>query len=425
VKAAYLLDATTGTWQRWFRDNPEISTMPKLPSDQPVVALGEAELAPSWSIVFSQPFSQASGNNKVVAMAEFKGDLYALVGTSGVGMQDSAKVYRMDDPGCSKWTDVSPPFSSKANGYSGDMLVFKGYLYAGSENSGLFRTADGKKWESVTGNSPGSSANWAMAEFKGQLYVATGDQIWRVSDDTAVPHVWEPVVGPAPALHQSAFGNLSQYPKATVESLEVFQDHLYAGVGFDDGLGFQLWRTENGTNWTLFRDEAVPPGPILGASIWCHVHALKAAGDHLYAGAYEGQALCRTDGSPNSWECFENVIGDGSLFRFEEHDGKLYLGVSGGTGGPLLYSSADGKNWSPVAGAPTEGPDWLAVTALASYGGDLYVGMLAQSASGSYLVTYRYGAATFCEVPGQSCKLPSNAEKATCPLSEIAPTPTP
>jgi hypothetical protein len=448
VDVAYALDPATGAWQRWFRYAQEavalldhapdvkpdpilasstwpddINTLKKLKPYQALIVSGALEPVRYWSKVFSQPFSQAGGNDMVVAMAEFKGDLYALVGALGEG----ANVYRMVNPGCKIWDDVSPPFSQGARGTTGAMLVFEGHLYAGSQGSGLFRTADGKKWENVTGNLPTGSSNADMAELNGQLYVLTWDNIWRASNDTSVPHVWEPVVGPAPALHQPAFGTFSKYPKARIESLEVFKDHLYAAVAFDDPLGFQLWRTDNGTNWTLFHDAAVPPdAPGWGS---CHVHALKAFKDHLYVGQYDPGDLSRTDGSPNSWE----ELGPTPMYKLGEHAGELYAGAlyEQNTGDPLVYSSADGKNWAPVPGSPTMGSSAKGATALVSYGGDLYVGMLVPEpdspGSTAYLTIYRYGAPALCQVkPGSLCKDLGPASLNPCLLSPSwAPTPKP
>lgn len=354
-----------------------------------------------WHKVFDRPFSATSGSNRVLALAEFKGGLYAGVGSSASG-RVGASVFRLVDEGCQIWQDVTPPWSPKTSGDSMAMLVFNNHLYVGTDQGQVLRTVDGKNWSNVTGSLSIMGIE-DMAAFNGQIYVAAGRiakyaEIWRTSNSTSVPHGWQPVVGPSPALHSAAFGvSATKYPLAGMESLEVFNGYLYAGLGLDDNNGIQLWRTTNGKNWGKFKEVYYPP-PWVAAPPG-HAHALKAFQGYLYVGEYHGQGLYRTDGSPKSWDYIPNAIPSGDVFRMEEHDGKLYIGVSlmwlSGAS-PLVHFSPNGTTWTAVPGSPVRNPATDMITAMVSYGGRLYVGIDNPSASG-HVAIYRYGA------PGPYC----------------------
>ena len=55
--------------------------------------------------IWQKVFSDSLGYNKVIAISEFKGDIY-----TGVGTYDRAKILGMVDPGCQNWVDMTPPW---------------------------------------------------------------------------------------------------------------------------------------------------------------------------------------------------------------------------------------------------------------------------------------------------------------------------
>jgi tetratricopeptide (TPR) repeat protein len=335
-------------------------------------------MSEQWRKAFSQSFSEKDGNDEILAMAAFGGELY--IGAGRVGTVTSANVYRLVQNGCKHWQDVTPPWSSATGGYVMAMAVFKGYLYVGTDQGEVWRAADGESWENVTGNFQFGQIN-AMAAFEDDLYLCSGTRLWRTSNGS----VWQLMVDL----------NTQDSRIFDINSLEVFKGYLYAGIGLNKPKGIQLWRTLDGKNWSKFQELVQEPGP-LGFIYPEHVHALKAFNGHLYVGRYHGHGLHRTDGSAASWDYIPDAIseGSGSVFRLQEHAGRLYIGAShlappdapGVPGTHLLYTSVDGTQWAPVPGSPTVGNDYTSVMSLLSHQGRLYVGTANSSQSGSVVV---------------------------------------
>jgi hypothetical protein len=78
--------------------------------------------------------------------------------------------------------------------------------------------------------------------------MAVGREIWRTADGIS----WQPLVAKktTPGNHPAGFGD----PKnESVDSLAVFKNKLYAAVGRGSWEGIQVWRTDNGINWQIFR----------------------------------------------------------------------------------------------------------------------------------------------------------------------------
>jgi hypothetical protein len=308
--------------------------------------------------------------DKVLCLAEFQNRIFV-----GVGHDDSAKIYRLCHDGCKIWEDVTPLWRADTDGDMMAMAVFDNALFVGTAQGEVFATLDGLKWYNVSGSLPSTISVSDMAVFNGYLYLSSAwISIWRSADGL----IWEPVVGPSPALHPVKFGNTKNHD---LNSIEVFNGYLYAGVGRDNINGIQIWRTANGVNWTLFH-ELVQPDPPDPLPAWLpgHVHAMAVFNNKLYIGEYEGQGLFRTDGSAASWEYLSDpvVVGHGVL-RLAEHAGLLYLGnydlyTNTYLNEKLLYQSADGSSWAAVLGSPIVSQDTNGIGALLSAGGKLYAG---------------------------------------------------
>ena len=334
--------------------------------------LGHRAWAPTLYLttqtIFEKPF------DRTLCMAEFNGGVYA-----GVGRDSAAKLYRLCHDGCRIWEDVTPPWRTDTSESSMAMAEFNGLLYVGTDKGELFRTADGLTWWNVTNNLPTGASNAItdMAVFNGYFYISYFlIEIRRSSDGLA----WSPVVGPSPALHPAGFGNAKNHD---LNSIEAFNGYLYAGVGRDNINGIQIWRSNNGVNWSLFKEEvqSEPPPPILDI-LPGHVHAMSVFNNKLYIGWFEGQAIYRTDGSGSSWDLIYDatVIGHGIL-RLGEHAGKLFMGMYDRltdtyVGDKMLFESTDGSSWSQAVGSPVVDYSNNGIGALLSSDGILYAGTI-------------------------------------------------
>ena len=285
-----------------------------------------------WYTVFGKPFVQGFyGENQVLAMAEFGGTIYVGTGQDQSSTH-SANVYRLVQAGCKLWECFTPPWSwytgSGSEPYAMAMIVFNNKLYVGTDQGEVWRT-DGLKWtnwENVTGSWP-KDAITDMAEFDGYLYIsfnrgAIGSfssgaaAIWRTKDGSS----WQPVPG---------VGATDPY-SYDLNSLEVFGDHLYAGVGrkkwVEKPVGhfvaaIALWRMDKNGNWMMFKWIDFPDGTAIVKQP-SHVNALKTFKNHLYLGEYhlpipDGGGLYRTNGSVTSWEQISANVNGTGVYRLE------------------------------------------------------------------------------------------------------------
>lgn len=330
-----------------------------------------------WTVIYRTTYSETGGNDGILALAAYKEYLYIGAGRFPSGNSPaSANIYRRN--GQNQWHDFTPPWSPVTSGYSMAMCLFQDHLYVGTDQGEVFRT-QGAVWSNVTKS--GLDGIMAMVEFQGSMYIATkGATIWRIATDG----LWHPVVAPGGAM-PAQFGDPTNND---ISSLEVYSDHLYAGVGKDDSNGIQLWRTSNGGDWEKFHETL----PIEFVQTPGHIHALRVYQDHLYVAPYHGNFVFRTDGSPfpapGHWEGNTACQSPGDIFRMEECDGLLYLGYSymwfysSSFGKPLLCSSPNGNQWSPVQDGPIVDSSTYAVWSMLNSENRLYVGTRSFAPSG-------------------------------------------
>ncbi len=332
----------------------------------------EAAQPAAWSRVvqggFENPQAESLG-----PLAEFQGQLY-------VGTYDKAhgcQVWRTPDG--KRWEVVVGSSAGTPSGF-GDaktqsiskFAVFHDQLYAATWNEdkggGLWRSIDGRTWESVVGGSAATAAGFgklensgitALGVFQNALFAGTGSlyckdgvELWMSSDGVN----WQPVAGERVALRTE----LARESKYFLD-MAVFHNALYLATGDQRTGGSEIWRTQDSTSWETVVGAPSPYRAGMGNLNHDMIYDLAPFHDHLYAAvmsfAREGGALWRTaDGV--TWEViageagapyaagFGNTANFGfiSLAAFED---QLYVGTSNEQGAQL-WKSGDGTQWQPV-----------------------------------------------------------------------------
>ncbi|MBN2473387.1 MAG: carboxypeptidase regulatory-like domain-containing protein, partial [Pirellulales bacterium] len=350
----------------------------------PAIAAALAIAAPTSAQVkcqkvFHDPFD---GNQEVRALTSHGGGLYAAVGGYTKAGKRTQKVFRMDEQATTAWSDVTPKWVKPLNGIQQfAMHSFKGLLFIGTKTGEVYRLdATGSQ---LVKSFEGSISDMAIFKTAGKEYLYVyAAKLHRTPDGKS----WEDLGHPIP-LPSNVFVD-TQY---TMEvSATSSGERLYVGFGYTESLdqydvsknteGIQIWRTQDGTTWKLFKKVSSSKGPGSGPSM--HIHAMKAYGGHLYVGAYEGgSSVFRSDGSPASWETYL-VAQSGAIIALEGHAGRLFAGrceysnqtLSEMSGEKQLYFTVDGTSWSAVPNVPVTAVDSRGVRCMASHHGKLYFG---------------------------------------------------
>lgn len=292
-----------------------------------------------------------NGNNTSVdALELFKGKLYAEASNYGEG----ATIWRSNNG--QTWTQVTSPGFDSAYGVNNpivfDMFTFKGQLYAGTGNwestpsaGQIWRSADGTAWNLVASDGLGNPNNagfTTFTSFNGMLYGAAlnridGAEIWRSS--TGNSGSWQRVAS-------QGFGGGSAY--FIVTSLTTFKGQLYAGVEATAGTGAQVWRSSNGTTWTLVSDNG-----------FGDTDNFQTGGSAVYRGQLymttrndvTGAQLWRSSNGTTWVQVVGNGFGDINNLKIESlttYAGALYAAASNSITGIELWRSTDGVNWAQI-----------------------------------------------------------------------------
>ncbi len=198
----------------------------------------------------------------------------------------------------------------------------------------------------------GNPANFtieALEVFKGKLYAEAtnyeeGATIWRSNNSES----WTRVTKPG---FDSAYGSNN----GIVFDMFVFKNHLYAGTGFWENTttAGQIWRSSNGTTWSLVATDGLEDPNNLGFTTFASFKGM------IYAAALNGAAgaeIWRSDtGNVGDWQ---PVVTDGfgggpayfiitSMTTFK---GQLYASVEATLGtGAQVWRSANGTDWTQVS----------------------------------------------------------------------------
>jgi hypothetical protein len=268
-----------------------------------------------------------NGNNQSIeALEVFNDNLYA----EATNYSEGASIWRSVDG--VTWTQMTSPGFDSAYGANNpivfDMIPFKDQLYAGTGNwnststaGQIWRSANGTDWSLVAANGLGNPNNagfTTFTSFNGMLYAAAlnhidGAELWRSS--TGNDGSWNRVTA-------QGFGGGSAY--FIITSLTTFNGQLYATVEATSGTGAQVWRTSNGTNWTLVSGNGF--------------------------------------GDPNNFQ-----TGGAVVYR-----GQLYVTTRNDVTGAQLWRSSDGTTWKQVVGDGFGDINNIKIESLTTYAGALY-----------------------------------------------------
>ncbi|HSL31507.1 MAG TPA: hypothetical protein VK900_20055 [Anaerolineales bacterium] len=290
-------------------------------------------------------------NNLLIeALEVFRGQLYAET----TNFAEGATIWRRDSRG--NWTPVTSPGFDSAYGASNviafDMLAFRGQLYAGTGNwdftpfgGQIWRSPDGTNWSLAATDGLGNPANLGFTtftDFRGMIYAAAlnreqGAELWRSS--TGDPGSWQQVAS-------EGFGGGSTY--FVITSLTSFKGQLYATIEGSAGTSAQVWRSSNGTDWTLAAANGFGDADNFqtGASVVYRGQLYVTTRNDVTGGQ-----LWRTrDGV--TWE---QVVGDGfgdvNNVKIESvivYDGRLYAAAANPVTGIEVWRSANGVDWTQV-----------------------------------------------------------------------------
>ncbi len=344
----------------------------------------------------------------------------------------------------------------------GSMFVHNGVLYVGTNGGAgtgdLYRYNGSSSWTQIGGD--GLNSGWGASAYETVaslssngtfLYAGLGTsttdaEVWRWNGTS-----WTQIGGDG--LNSSWNTNYE-----TVESLQIIGSTLYAGLG-TGASDAEVWRW-NGTSWTQIGGDGL--NSSWNNAIFTQVLDLANDGTNLYASLgsgtnsayvykYNGSTWTLMAGGGSTWTTtysksllFANstlYVGNSntsgspanigsSVWQFKDnawttigghylnnswggylissvsssitHNGKMYVGVLGGDSNALVYEY-DGTSATLIGGNSIRSswPIWnyTGVTAMASFRGELYVGLSGGSTDGE---VWKYNGSTWTQVGGDS-----------------------
>jgi arabinogalactan oligomer/maltooligosaccharide transport system substrate-binding protein len=271
-------------------------------------------------------------NQQIPSLEVFGDYLYAGVWNGGDVVE--AQIWRTYSGAAWELVDQRPVSGASY------LQAFNGFLYAGSWDGKIWRSANGTDWGLeliIPGYDPAQNGVARMDVFNGKLYLGTwkqpgGQLIWRTSTGLD----WAPfAVG---------IGDDANNTGAT--SSAVFNNMLYFGVA-NWTTGAELWRTD-GTTWSLIKENG------FGNADNRAISSLAVYRGYLYAGMFNGTSVqvWRSDDGVNWTQVVYGNIGptlpEGSN-ALEVYNGTLYLVTGQDSEGLQVWSTRNGTSWIQVA----------------------------------------------------------------------------
>jgi PKD repeat protein len=307
----------------------------------PVSVIEVPQLArayPGWSLVNPAGFGDA--NNAISAMAVFNGKIYA--GTSndnGAGLWASLDGHTWTPVSISGWTTATTAVMY--------LTVYGGRLYLGTfnPNGAEIWRSDGATWERVVQGGLGNAANVsvsALVALGGNLYAVVGNYV--AATDVWSLNLWRSASGAMATWQPVALGNTAGvWPDVAVD---VYGGYLY--LGFSRVSHAELWRSNNGTNWT----------PVLTSTQTAsntHVLSMAEFGGYFYIGLRNmqtGGQIWRTTNGTAWTPVVSSGIGkqqNRGAYGLFVYNGKLYVVMGNFNTGAEVWRSSNGIGWEQAA----------------------------------------------------------------------------
>lgn len=347
-------------------------------------------------------WSQVGGDGNNSSWASAFGDSVYTISNDGstvyAGTYDTAGGGWLYSWNGASWTELGGQYVNKSWGAYGRgsvevMQVAGNYLYAGTGGTASAAQVwqyDGALWQIVGGQ--GINNSWAantyerissMSSHEGNLYVGLGTtandgEVWMWDGST-----WTQIGGDS--LHNGWAAGFEE-----VNALSSFNGDLYAGLGNSNN-DAEVWRWD-GANWTKIGGDSLNSGWTTNYNL---VSAMTVFKGDLYAGlgANTGEAeLWKWDGS--GWskvggDAVDSSWADATYEQVEsmvQYDNKLYVGLGNGTGDAELWQFDGTSTWNMIGGdginSSWDDGTYERVRTLATYNGDLYVGLGSSTGDG-------------------------------------------
>ncbi len=280
-------------------------------------------------------------NNNVSALASFGGPLYA--GTWNTG---GAQVWCSTNG--SDWVQLAPGWSSSYTSVF-DAEAFGGALYFGLGKDvvggGEIWRTDGVSWSRAAAGGLGDANNTgfnALAIFSGSLFAATTNM-------TSGVEIWRRLAGDVDSWQQKNSDGFGKGATAQDVTMDVYDGHLYVGVGRSASQAAELWRADESLAWTdVFTDG-------LGNPNNSNVSAMAEFGGYFYVGLRnmtEGGEVWRSENGLDWTPVITGGLGTAANTRpygLIAFDDQLYLVFSNLADGAQVWRTSDGVHWSRIA----------------------------------------------------------------------------
>jgi len=280
------------------------------------------------------------GNTSIGSLDALNGQMYA-----GTWANGTAQVWRTSDG--QTWSQITSTWSA-SNTAVFDAQAYGGYLYFGTsnDNGGEIWRTNGMTWTQVISGGLGDRNNYgisALAVFSNAIYAApsnviSGTRVWR----SANWRCWQ--------LGESQRQWLGGGVTAQDVAMDVYDGHLYVGIGRGGYITAELWRTSDGTTWTPVFTNGL-------AANNTNVSAMAEFNGNFYIALRNvttgGEVWRSDDGlswTPGHYWRLGNGA-NGRPYGLLVFDNRLYVMFSNLNTGAEIWRTTDGNTWERVSTA--------------------------------------------------------------------------